>query len=262
MRKFQKIFCWEAKRLLRFPLLEIFLVLVMLVIATEMFYVSYTSSSGSMPIVETISDRIMEEYGSKAMDIVRLSMGDLFIIMILTGCTLIGNFMAKEIENGTTKLFISHPIRRSQVFLSKYLVCFLTLAIVPFLAISLSVLMLDPRFPIHLLRNGRELLSILIITLSMSLYITSVSVACSVLSRNVAMSMLGSIGILLVLNIISDDYIFLPGRSFNFIYTVLTGGSAFSGIVERTVALMYMPAVGIVLFVVSYYVFTRRMELP
>jgi len=261
MRKFMKLFSWEGRRMLRFPLLEIFVVLVMLVVVTEMFYVSHRGSSGGASIMATTSAKIVMLYGVKITDIVRLSTSNLFVIITLTGSTLIGNFMAKEIENGSTKLFISHPIRRSHIFLSKYLVCLLALALVPFLAIIISALMLEPRFPLHFLKSGREVIALLILVFLTSFYVTSVSVACSVLSRNVAMSMLGAIGILLVINIVSNDYTFLPGRSLSSVYSLLDGARVYSDTLKRAVALLFMPLVGMALSFVSYHVFTRRMEL-
>lgn len=261
MRKFMKLFSWEAKRMLHFPLLEIYVVLVLLVVVTEIFYVPSRGSSGSAPIMISTSSKIILLYGQKIADIVRLSTANLFVISLLTGSTLIGSYVAKELENGLTKLFFSHPINRSHIFFSKYLVCFLVLALVPFFAIVISVLILEPRFPLHFLKNGREIIALLILTSLLSLYITSVSIACSVLSRNVAMSMLGAIGILLVINIVSNDYTFLPGRSLSFIYTIFNGGDAYSDALKRAVAILFMPLVGMILSFISYYVFTRRMEL-
>jgi len=260
MSKFLTIFSWEAKRILRFPLLEIYLVLVMLTVVTEMSYVSYTISSGSAPIVSTLSDRLVSLWEAKTFDIVRLCTPNLFIMFILTGSTLVGNFMAKEIENGTTKLLISHPISRSQVFLSKYLVLFFTLAIVPSIVILLAIFMLDPRFPIQLLHTKTEILALVALMFMISFYVTSVSVACSILSKNVALAMLGAIGILLVLNIISNNYTFLPGRSLYNIYSILIGGDVYYSNIEKTVAMAFMPTVGLILTTISYYVFSRRME--
>jgi hypothetical protein len=76
------------------------------------------------------------------------------------------------------------------------------------------------------------------------------------------MAMLGAIGVLIVLNIISNDYTFLPGRSFSSLYTIFNGGGTYGDdVFKRTVAVMFMPIVGTVLSFVSYYVFTKRMEL-
>jgi len=261
MNKFVKLISWEARRILRFPLLEIFLVLIMLSVVTEMFYVSQRMSEGSAPLLLSTSRRIVYLYGKWIAYNVSHTMSNIFIVSILTGSTLIGNFMAKEIENGTTKLYASHPISRSHIFISKYIVCFFSLALVPLLALLISVFMIDPRFPLYLMQNEREIISLLIVVLLMSFYITSVSVACSVFSRNVAMSLFGSIGILLVINIVSGDYSYLPGRSLSSLYVLFCGNQSYSSQIERTIAIVFLPLVGANLSFISYYLFTRRMEL-
>ncbi len=193
------------------------------------------------------------------------SSGTVFLISGLATGAFFARSFAGSISRGTTKIMLSYPIKRSQLFLSKFTALFLVIS-----AIYLPV------FCVHVYVDGLAAFGPMILLalfgLLLQLMLTSsVAVVISVVTKSEVVSILATVLLLLGLDSIFGmwDILSAQGRLFHlfqYFGNELYGGLPFLGRDAVTVnATLLAVLVPIVVFVVliagSFVYFTRFMEV-
>jgi len=263
MKDFIKTFKWELSRITRFPLLEIIFALLVFQVALNMFYLSHISGTGVQLFYSGIVKNVEYLYPHDIGAIIINYLGDIFILMSLIGTILCANFLASEIDNGSVKLFISHPITKTNVFWSKYFSILLILVFATFLPLIVAFSLHDPRFILEMFKGYSRILALGYVLICVSFFVTSLAFALSSVTKNVALTAMGSLGILIVINMVSSSHKYLPGRSLNAIVSLFTGARVtYLTHTQQIIAVVFMPVAGAILVLLAYCHFSRRLELP
>lgn len=191
--------------------------------------------------------------------------GIFFMVLTVVAGAFFSRSFAGGIGRGEVKLVLSYPVKRWQLFLSKFTAMFLTIFVVYGLAYSLHLYLdalsvFEPMFYVSLFAFLLQLL-----------LACGVSVALSMVTKNEVMSILAAVLLLLGLDTLAgyESYLSAQGR-FRFLFQYfgqLTHGSppfgenfvATSG--DVLTAVMVPIIVFVSLIVISFAYFTRFMEV-
>jgi ABC-type transport system involved in multi-copper enzyme maturation permease subunit len=264
MRKFVRVVAWELKNIARFPIVEVLLALLVFQVMSSTLVNARSISRTYFPFDEF-------PQGLMLSDLVRQIATDLagaFISTSFIGVVSATMLFSYQYETGLTKFYMSLPIKRTNFFLAKLLACFL----VPFLMLvavgCTAELFLNPVSVLFLFSAPMVLARALLIIGEMVLFVIAVSISLSILSHNTAVSFISSLAILYGLTLVSGSigvpilppasfsqglwsFLFYSQRDFWSTYPGWTGAG--------TLALT--PTVALILLVVSYFYFSRRLNL-
>jgi ABC-type transport system involved in multi-copper enzyme maturation permease subunit len=253
---------WELKNVFRFPFPEI-----MLAIFTYMLFVSRISVFSYTSDLESLSwqsftfslafhsSHVGAEYSVSA-----------YLPMAILASIFATISFAYEIENGLMKVHLSNPTSKRSVFLSKWLSCFVIIFTTLSCAMLFFAFLNAPENDLYLIINSELTFGMLLIAASESFFIVSLTVAFSIFSRKASVSLVGSFATVYMLQLLGDatNISFLPPISFgvqvDFLFRKVfypIGGPQLSGLPNFLV----MPIASLLLTVVCYVYFSRRLEL-
>jgi ABC-type transport system involved in multi-copper enzyme maturation permease subunit len=188
-----------------------------------------------------------------------------FVILTLVSSAFFSRSFAGSMERGEVKLMLSYPIRRGQLFLSKFTAMFLVVFVTYGLAYSLhlyidALSLFEPMFYLSLFAFFLQLL-----------LACAVSVALSLVTKSEVMSILAAVLFLLGIDSLSGsgNYLSAQGR-FRFLFQYfgeLTHGSLSLGdnfvvTSEDIVITVLVPIIIFIsLLILSFAYFTRVMEV-
>ena len=188
----------------------------------------------------------------------------LFIMALVAGAFFSRSY-AGSIGRGETKLLLSYPIRRWQLFLSKFVALFITIFAAYSLAYTLNlyffrISLFEPMFHLTLLAFLLQLM-----------LASGIAVAISMVTKNEIMSMMASLLLLLGVENMSGipGYVSAKG-SFKILfqyfseqlYGFLPFGEEFIVTFDDAIAAIAVPiSLFLLLFVLSFVYFTRFMEI-
>lgn len=242
---FRKIMRWELSNITRFPILEIFVFLLVFNVFS-LITGAGGGSSGTLQSWNTIATKVSENFLRES---VSYSI-QVFLPLGLFASIFASLSFAYEMEKGTTKLYLSHPIDRTTLFTAKVFSLFLVLFSVIIYSVLLRTFFFDPSLFNYILTNDRILQLLLICFLNV-LFVLSITVFISVLTKNTAFSFVGSFFIIYVLTLIRSDYV--PPRFFFVLNDHLNKGLYISD--------LGVPLISVLLLLFSYYLF-KRGEFP
>jgi ABC-type transport system involved in multi-copper enzyme maturation permease subunit len=199
-----------------------------------------------------------------------LKVRDLYVPMLFAAVVFASVGIAREIEAGYVKVMLSHPVRRRDLFLAKFLSCFLaTLAVVG--GATFAVMFLQNwSVSLYVVSFPFTVFSVLVLLVVQTFYVTCVAVAVAVFSKSTALSFIGSFGVLYLPDymsrIIGVKVLFLPPDSTGVLGNFLSLGNApvFWRLYDLATflgATVIPILIGVVLFLVSYLYFTRRFDV-
>ncbi|MHC1605422.1 MAG: hypothetical protein ACXQTP_05590 [Candidatus Methanofastidiosia archaeon] len=256
--EFFSLLKWELNKIGRFPIPELFLVTVGFQIGLHMFDISSSTSSGAFG--HFVSHTIVGSYKFFIWVVEGRTLSELFITLTLFSAVLVTISLASEIENGILKTYISRPIGRQNVFVAKFVSVFSILSVFSSVFLVCSIYALDPSTYLQLLGAWRALVLLVILLFITTFFITSLGFFIATISKSVAVTPLGTLGCLLVLNVLSSRVVYFPGESLSRIVVYALEGIGMTT-TQAATAIAFMPILGIVFFAFSYYQFVRRLDL-
>jgi ABC-type transport system involved in multi-copper enzyme maturation permease subunit len=244
LREQFKLMRWELEEYTSFPMLEVLIVVAI--------YSVLTMPMGEMDPAKSYSN-------------LHWGIQTVFLFLIFTVGALVSHSFAGSFGKGETKLLLSYPVKRSQLFLSKFTALFLVLSAVygavfsaQFYLLSLSPL--EPLFYVSLLGVLLQLLLFCSITVTFSLAL-----------KNEIISILASILLLYGLeNVVSAGSIWSSTGQFKVVFGyfgLLAHGELPSGLmivptIENFALAVCIPlAISGILLTASFLYFNRIMEI-
>jgi ABC-type transport system involved in multi-copper enzyme maturation permease subunit len=241
---FIRLIRWELEEYLSLPVLSF-------IIASAILAVLVQASSGFLP-------------GSNYVNLYHGS-GTVFMILTLVAGAFFSRSFAGSLGRGETKLLLSYPVKRWELFLSKVTALFVVIFVIYSTAYSMhlyldGISLFEPMFYLTLFAFLLQLM-----------IACGVSVAVSMVTKNEIMSMMASVLLLLGIDNIAgtQNYLSSQGR-FRFLFQYfgeLTHGAPplgdeFIVTADDIVILVSIPVlVFVVLLFLSFVYFTRVMEV-
>lgn len=241
---FIRLIRWELEEYLSLPVLSF-------IIASAILAVLVQASSGFLP-------------GSNYVNLYHGS-GTVFMILTLVAGAFFSRSFAGSLGRGETKLLLSYPVKRWELFLSKVTALFVVIFVIYSTAYSMhlyldGISLFEPMFYLTLFAFLLQLM-----------IACGVSVAVSMVTKNEIMSMMASVLLLLGIDNIAgtQNYLSSQGR-FRFLFQYfgeLTHGAPplgdeFIVTTDDIVILVSIPVlVFVVLLFLSFVYFTRVMEV-
>lgn len=168
---------------------------------------------------------------------------------------------AYEIENGLLKVYFSHPISRTGIFLSKFLSCFFLIYTTFSTSLLTYAFLKIPENTPYLFLSIDLILRMLFLAALECFFIVSLTISFSLFSGKASVSLVGSFVIIYVLQLLSESVRlpYLPPTSFREQAFMLFSSNTpqFSDILNFAVS----PMISTFLIVLSYIYFSRRLEI-
>ena len=157
-------------------------------------------------------------------------------------------------------MVLSYPVQRSKLFLAKFLALFTVLAVVYIgvFALQVPLLALNPFEPMFYA-------SLLLVLLQLFLVCT-ISTALSVVTKNEVISILASALLLFGIESIasSGSLVTFTGRfttGFTFVSQYVHGGLSSTPLIDGLFSVFVVGGISVLLLVLSFVYFTRKMEI-
>jgi len=235
----RRLLFWELEECFAFPMLEAILVTAVLTVLTP-------------EIVEILP---VFSYNNLLSGI-----QPIFLFLIFIAGVLFCHSYAGSLSRGETKMVLSYPVQRRNLFLSKFIALFFVLSIVyvGVFAVQIPLLSLNPLDPLFYV-------SMLLVLLQLFLVCT-ISTALSVVTKNEVLSILASALLLFgVESVVSgESLVTFTGRftvGFEFVRQYFHGVLSSVSLSDVLVSVFAVLGVSVLLFVFSYVYFTRKMEI-
>lgn len=168
---------------------------------------------------------------------------------------------AYEIENGLLKVYLSHPISRAGVFLSKFLSCFFLIYTTFSTSLLAYAFLRIPENTPYFIFSVGLVSKMLFLAAVESFFVVSLAISFSIFSEKASVSLIGSFVMIYALHLVSGSVglPYLPPTSFSEQASALFTSIAlqFSDILNFAVA----PVISTLLVVFSYIYFSRRLEI-
>jgi ABC-type transport system involved in multi-copper enzyme maturation permease subunit len=235
----RRLLVWELEKCFVFPMLEVILVIAFLTVLTPEI-VEVSSVFGYNNLLSGIQP--------------------IFLFLIFIAGVLFCHSYAGSLSSGETKMVLSYPVQRRDLFLSKFIALFgvLSAVYVGVFTLQIPLLALNPLDPLFYV-------SMLLVLLQLFLVCT-ISTALSVVTKNEVFSILASALLLFgVESVVSGEgLVTFTGRftaGFNFVRQYFHGGWSSVTMADVLISVFVMLSVSILLFIFSYVYFTRKMEI-
>ncbi len=243
--KTSMLFFWEIEQHLSFPMLEI-------LVASAIIGVLAQITLPNLPMLDRYVGIV---YG----------VNTVFLFLTIGAGVVFARSFAGSLGRGEIKLLLSYPIKRRQLFLSKFTALFLVTFAVYGAAFSahLYLYSLNPFDPMFLVSLFSLVLQLMLVC--------GVTVAISMVTKNELTAILTSVLLLLGLNSMVSSYLSAEGR---FAYIFAYFSNVIHGLIPEMLDLKYMPtaenvaaaiAIPVIVFVgllvASFVYFTRVMEV-
>ncbi len=168
---------------------------------------------------------------------------------------------AYEIENGLLKVYLSHPISRAGVFLSKFLSCFFLIYTTLSTSLLAYAFLKIPENTPYFVLSADLVVRMLFLAALECFFVISLAVSFSIFSEKASVSLIGSFVMIYVLQLVSGSVglSYLPPTSFREQASMLflSIPPQFSDLLDLAVA----PMTSALLVVFSYVYFSRRLEM-
>jgi len=259
--KFTSVLKWELRNIVRFPIIELLILLLTYQVMSSAFVSARTQDLGYNPLAALPQGQML----TALFTVVAQGLAGAFISISFIGAVAATMLFAYEFETGLTKFYMSLPIKRTQQFLAKLLSCFL----VPFLMLlavgCIAEIFLNPVSVQYFFSAPETLANVMLLLGEMALFIVAVCITISIFSHNTAISFIGSLAILYGLQLIGN-------RAF----PVLPPTSLDTGLIwylfqpsywnqypgwHGTAILIVTPILSATLLIVSYSYYCRRLNV-
>jgi hypothetical protein len=245
LNQLRKLFAWEIEEYLAFPIVELVIFIAIFTVLTPtIIEISATRSySNLLSGIQTI-----------------------FLFLIFVAAALFCHSYAGSLSKGETKLILSYPVQRSQLFLAKFLALFTVLFAVyaGVFALQIYLLALSPFEPLLYA-------SLLFVALQL-LLVCTISTALSVITKNEMLSILVSALLLFGIENIASQIglVSFTGRfttAFAFVSQQVRGVLPTVGVLaaptmgDALLSLFLTIGISSFLFVFSYVYYTHKMEI-
>jgi ABC-type transport system involved in multi-copper enzyme maturation permease subunit len=220
-----------------------------------------TTLSGSVDIQSTAWQEIAEDLAWKSSQVAAdYSLFAYLPLIILTSIFSTLAF-AYEIENGLLKVHLSNPNSKKNVFISKWLSCFLIVFSTLCCTLAFFLFLYMQENNLYMLFNTSWPPRVFLLAGLEALLIVSIAVSFSILSRKTSVSLVGSFATLYILQLLSDSagMTYLPPQSFSWQAVFLFSRTGIK--LSELPIFMITPIASIVLIAISYIYFSRRLEL-
>jgi ABC-type transport system involved in multi-copper enzyme maturation permease subunit len=254
---------WEFKNLVRFPLLELLVVMVV--------YLSMLSTAGGSSLGLSAQSSWSRYPEGIARDIMFHLVSDveyLYVPTILSVTVFASIGIAREVEAGFVKVALSYPIRRRDLFLVKFGCCFLTSLAIFAIALFSAMFLKNWTATLYILSFPSTILLVLCLLVYQTFYAASVATAVAVFSRNTAASFIGSIGILYMpvymAQMVRLRIPCIPPESTSLFSFYMKSASVFweqYGILTLVEATVVPVVIALALLFLSFFYFTWRYDL-
>jgi len=246
---------WEFRALLRPPVLEIVAVLFFYVAFSFLFWLGMGSATmGASSDMSVKAPMVMSKLLTVAASL-RISEAYFpFMIFAALFCALT---FANEIEKGTMKGYLSLPVSRAGLFLSKFLAVWAPLTLASSLALIVSLITMASTC----LEYGsfiRVALAIFATYAILGFFLVSIGSLFSIVSKNTYVGIITSFFAFYVMGMLNDSGVdYLPDGVIMSQYLYLAGRTpdvAFP-------SLLVTPVLGVIFFILGFIYFTRRLEV-
>lgn len=244
---FSKLIRWEINEYLSYPIVTFLIV------------------SAVIAVLAQPQSSLAYQYGFRYVDLY-FGSGTLFLFLTFSVSAIFSRSFAGSISRGETKLILSYPVKRSLVFLSKFVALFSIVFIVYASAFSLHLYinMLSPVEPMFLL-------TLFVLFLQVS-FTCAVAISISLTVKNEVLSILASTLLLFgVDSMIGNQSYFSSGGRFNILFGYFAKmshpqfppfGDNYVVTTNEVVSAILMPLlIFLILFSLSFLYFTRLMEV-
>jgi len=235
----RRLLIWELEECFAFPMLEVILIIAIVTVLTPAI-IEFSSASSYYNLTSGIQP--------------------IFLFIIFVTGVLFCHSYAGGISRGETKMVLSYPVQRSKLFLAKFIALFTVLSIVYIgvFALQVPLLALNPFEPMFYA-------SLLLVLLQLFLVCT-ISTILSVVTKNEVLSILASALLLFGVESVasSGSLVTFTGRftsGFTFVRQYVYGGLSSTPLIDGLFSVFAVGAVSVLLFVLSYVYFTRKMEI-
>jgi ABC-type transport system involved in multi-copper enzyme maturation permease subunit len=235
----RRLLVWELEKCFVFPMLEVILVIAFLTVLTPEI-VEVSSVFGYNNLLSGIQP--------------------IFLFLIFIAGVLFCHSYAGSLSSGETKMVLSYPVQRRDLFLSKFIALFgvLSAVYVGVFALQVPLLALNPLDPLFYV-------SMLLVLLQLFLVCT-ISTALSVVTKNEVFSILASALLLFGVESVAsgEGLVTFTGRfttGFEFVRQYFHGVLSSVSLSDVLVSVFVVLGVSVLLFVFSYVYFTRKMEI-
>jgi ABC-type transport system involved in multi-copper enzyme maturation permease subunit len=248
---------WELKNLFRFPFPEA--LLAMFVYITFVPHVGGFSFSVPLEYLDWLEINRQLAYHT-IVEAARLS-SEAYLPMGIFASIFITLSFAYEIENGLLKIYLSHPIGKKGIFLSKFLSCFLIIYTTFSTSFLTYALLKIPENTPYFILSMDLILRLLFLTALESFFVVSLITSFSIFSEKASVSLIGSFAIIYTLQLLNESLKcpYLPPTSFTE-QALMLFSSTFPQFYD-ILNFALTPIASTFLIVISYIYFSRRLEM-
>lgn len=254
--KFLMSLNWELKNYFRFPFSEIILALF-----TYMIFLQSGMLGGFTVLEQNLAwNEITAKLAGNAVKNAAYNSISAYVPMGIFASIFATLAFAHEIENGLLKVYLSHPISRRTIFLSKLLSCFLVVFTTLSASLLACTLMYIPENNIYVILSLTRILELLLIAMLETLFVTSVAISFSLFSKKASISLVGSFTLIYLIQLVTQNVRleFLPTLCFQEQVSFFFGVKHLH---NDPVNLLTIPFVSVFLLILSYLYFSRRLEI-
>jgi hypothetical protein len=262
MRKFANVLMWELRNIVRFPIIELLIILLTFQVMSSAIIGARTISIAYVSFLGLPQDEML----SALMTVIAQGLTGAFISTSFIGTVSATMLFAYQSETGLTKFHLSLPIKRTHYFLAKLLACVL----VPFLMLvavgCIAEIFINPISLLYFFSAPTILAEGLLLVGEMVFFVVAVSITISIFTHNTAVSFIGSLAMLYGLQLVDGIYglPLLPPTSldqglffFLFRYGYWNTYPSWQGLS----ILLLTPLLSVALLTVSYFYYSRRLNL-
>ncbi|MCW4012528.1 MAG: ABC transporter permease, partial [Candidatus Bathyarchaeota archaeon] len=203
MASFGYLIKWELRKVGKFPIPELLLLVVGLQIGLGMFNVSGATASGAFPTGPSISLMVTDYYELFIIDELAGTASTLFLSISLFAAILVALSFSNEMETGMLKTALSRPVRRETLFFAKVVSVLIIICTVTCTLVFVSIILLDPSTVYQFLLAWRVWGIVLLLLVIAAFFVVSIAVLAALLSKSTAVTSLVTIGVVVVFDTIA-----------------------------------------------------------
>jgi len=246
---------WEFRALLRMPVLELVTVLFFFVAFSQLFSLGYgIRVMGASSVMSVEAPMVMSKLLTT---LASLRISEAYFPFMIFAALFCALTFANEIEKGTMKGYLSLPVSRAGLFVSKFLAVWVPLTLASSLALIVSLITLASTC----MEYGsfiRVALAIFATYAILGFFLVSIGSLFSIVSKNTYVGIITSFFAFYVIGMLNESGVdYLPDGVIMSQYLYLAGRStdvAFS-------SLLVTPVLGVIFFILGFIYFTRRLEV-
>ncbi len=265
---FLKVLKWELFNLSRFPIPELILTAgIFITLQAAGVPGNFGVLSGNEHIEKLSFEGCLEEMNNYIGLAVSFGIDRLFLSVALFSVILSSLAFSYEMESGLMAFYLSQPVGRAFIFISKALIIFLINFSACLFSFYFTSVLLVPRQITHLLKSGHIFYSFSLISLEIALFSLSLSVLVAILTQKLSFSVTIGVALILILQAMDQTlwelgFKYLPPTSvkelifFTFVPAIMPNPPKLSP--ANVIRIPFVTS--LLMSLVAYYQFVTRYE--